>query len=621
MGIAFPSKEALVMGIRTKLVIAFAGLLLIVVAVGVVSIHTLNESSNAIARILRENYDSVAACEHMKGAQEKLDRQAELCLLKNQPDVCKRSETLLSEFEKNLRIQQGNVTLPGEQELTDKLTAAWQGYRQGLENFYRLSDLTARREFYRQQLLPQSQVIREGAQKIIDANLNNMVAADGQAQLRVAQTRKAMLFLLFIAIAMGAGFIVLIGPAILEPIDSLTRSVREIQKGNLDLVVNVHSRDEIGQLAEAFNQMATSLRELRRSDRAHLLRTQHSTQLALDSLSDAVAICNCEGKIELANETAQRLFGLVPESTVIHAANEKLTEMFVQVCQEECPFQPKGYDAALQIFVEEKEHFFLPQAIPIFDQPRQLVGVTLMLADVTRLRRLDEVKTGLISTVSHELKTPLTSIRLALHVLLNEKLGPLSPQQMELLATARQDSDRLHRVIEDLLDISRMESGSTEMQFEPVNVQDLVLQVTDKLRSAFSDQKITLHLEVAPEVPRVLIDPTRFQLVFDNLLSNALKYTGTGGEVSITARPENGMVCFTVEDTGSSIAPEYLPRIFEKFFRVPGQAASGSGLGLTIAKEIVEAHGGTIIAASELGKGSKFTFTVKAAKEYGSEVL
>ena len=137
-----------------------------------------------------------------------------------------------------------------------------------------------------------------------------------------------MFLLLFIAMGMGAGFTVLAGPAILRPIASLTRSVREIQKGNLDLVVNVHSQDEIGQLGEAFNQMATSLRELRRSDRAHLLRTQRSTQLALDSLSDAVAICNLDGKIELANDAAQRLFGLLPESTVSEAGNEKITQMF-----------------------------------------------------------------------------------------------------------------------------------------------------------------------------------------------------------------------------------------------------------------------------------------------------
>ncbi len=609
------------MGIRTKMVIAFAGLLLIVAAVGVESIYTLNESSKAIALILRENYDSVAACDHMKGAQEKLDRQAELCLLEDRPDVCRQSEPVLVEFEKSLGIQQGNVTLPGEQELTDKLTAAWKGYRQDLENFYKLADLTARRELYRQRLLPQSQAIREGAQKIIDANLNNMVAADGQAQLRVAQTRKAMLFLLFIAIIMGAGFTLLAGPAILKPIASLTRSVREIQKGNLDLVVNVHSQDEIGQLGEAFNQMATSLREFRRSDRAHLLRTQHSTQLALDSLSDAVAICNCEGKIDLANDAAQRLFGLVPESTVDEAGNEKIAQMFVRVCQEERSFQPKGYDAAIQIFMGEEEHFFLPQAIPIFDQPRQLVGVTLMLTDVTRLRRLDEVKNGLISTVSHELKTPLTSMRLAIHVLLNEKLGPLSPQQMEILATARQDSDRLNRVIEDLLDISLIESGGAEIQLEPVNVENLVLQVAEKVRSAFLDKKITLHLDVAADVPQVLIDPTRFQLVFDNLLNNALKYTPSGGKVSIAARSKDSMVQFVVKDSGIGIAPEYLPRIFEKFFRVPGQDHIGSGLGLTIAKEIVEAHHGTITVASQPRKGTKFTFSVQAVTERGTELI
>ncbi len=609
------------MGIRTKLVIAFAGLLLIVAVVGVVSIHTLNESSRAIQRILRENYDSVAACDHLKVALDKLDRQAELCWLEDRPDLCRQSEPILSDFEKNLRIQRGNVTLPGEQELTDKLTAAWKGYRQNLENFYKLANLAQRREFYLRQLLPPSQTVREASQKIINLNLNNMVAADGQAQLRVAQTRKAMLFLLCIAMAMGAGFTLLAGPAILKPIASLTRSVREIQKGNLDLVVNIHSQDEIGQLGEAFNQMAASLREFRRSDRAHLLRAQRSTQLALDSLSDAVAICNPDGKIELANDAAQRLFGLVPESTVSQAGNEKITRMFVRVCQEERPLQPRGYDKAIQIFIGEAEHFFLPQAIPIFDQPRQLVGVTLMLTDVTRLRRLDEVKNGLISTVSHELKTPLTSIRLAIHVLLGEKLGPLSPPQTELLATARQDSDRLYQVIEDLLDISRIESGRVELKLQPVNLEDLVLQVTDKVRSDFVNHRITLDIQVATDAPRVLIDPGRLQLVFDNLLNNALKYTPAGGKVRVTARPEDSMVRLAVEDTGIGIAPEHLPRIFEKFFRVPGQEHISSGLGLTIAKEIVEAHGGAIEVASRPGQGTTFTFTVKAAQDRRADLI
>jgi NtrC-family two-component system sensor histidine kinase KinB len=609
------------MGIRTKLVIAFLGLLLIAVVVGVMSIHTLNQSSRDIERILRENYDTVAACDHMKVALEKLDRQAELCLWEDRPEICRQSPAVLGEFDKNLRFQQGNVTLPGEQELTDRLTQSWKSYRRDLENFYKLSDLPHRREFYSHRLLPRSQEVREVAQKIIELNLNNMVAADGQVKQRASQTRTAMLFLLFVGIGMGVGFTVLAGPAILRPIASLTRSVREIQQGNLDLVVNVRSQDEIGQLGETINQMAASLREFRRSDQAHLLRAQRSTQLALDSLSEAVAICNPAGKIELANDAAQHLFGLVPESTVDETGNEKITQMFWRVCRNERPYRPKGYEGAIQIFIKEEEHFFLPQAIPIFDQERQLVGVTLMLTDVTRLRHLDEVKTGLISTVSHELKTPLTSIRLAIHILLNEKLGPLSHQQMELLVTARDDSDRLYRVIEDLLDISRIESGEAEIKLQPVNVEELVVQATDRVRSRFLEHKITLDLNVAPDVPRVLADPTRLQLVFDNLLSNALKYTPMGGEVTVTANPEDGMVRFAVADTGIGIAPEFLPRVFEKFFRVPGQEQISSGLGLTIAKEIVEAHGGAIEVASQPGKGARFTFTVKAAEDPGRNLI
>jgi len=608
------------MGIRAKLVIALGGLLLILAVVGVVSLHTLNESSTAIERILRENYDSVAVCGSMRAAIDKLDHLAELLLWGNPPEAVQQRDGLLQEFGNALHFQQGNVTVAGEQELTDHLTAAWKSYRENLESFYKLADLAGRRDFYRQELQPRSKNIREIAQKIIDLNMNNMVAVDGQAQRRTAQARKAMILLLAAGLGIGAALIVLSGPAILRPLAGLTRSVREIQKGNLDLVVNVHSRDEIGQLGEAFNQMATSLRELRRSDQAHLLRAQRSTKLALDSLSDAVAICNPSGTIELANEAAQQWFGLRPQSNVAEAGNNNLTEIFKRVCQRERPYQPRGYDAAIQIFQDDEEHFFLPHAVPIFDARRQLVGVTLMLADVTRLRRLDEVKTGLISTVSHELKTPLTSIRLAIHLVLSEKIGDLTPKQMEVLEAAREDSDRLYQVIEDLLDISRIESGEAGIRLEPVNVQELVLRVTDKVRAAFRDHRVTLKTEVAPDVPQVLADPARLALVFDNLLSNALKYTPAGGEVRVAAQAVDGRVHFTVKDTGAGIAPEYLPLIFEKFFRVPGQDQASSGLGLTIAKQIVEAHGGAIGVASLVGQGTTFTVDLKAVELAGGKL-
>ncbi len=602
------------MSIRTKLIWVFGGLILILAVVALVTFHTLNESSKVIDRIMRENYDSVEACYKMKDASERLDHLAEVSLWERPPDLPRQNDEAIGELERNLKLQQRNVTLPGEQELTDRLTELWLSYHGELTGFYQLVNSgAATRELYQSTLLPRSQAFRDTAQKILELNLNNMVAEDGQAHLKAVHTRNIMLLLLSSGILVALGFIVSMGPNIWGPITRLTQSVSEIQKGNLDLVVHAPSRDEIGLLAEAFNKMTATLREVRRSDRAQLLRTQKSTLLALNSLRDAVVICDLGGKVELANEVARRLFGLNPEATLAEVGNEKFIQLFQKVCQEERPIFPKGYDTAIQIFLEEEEHFFLPEAIPIFDEGRQLVGVTLMLTEVTRLRPLDEVKNGFISTVSHDLNTPLTSVRLAIHLLLSEKIGSLSVKQSEVLEAARQDSDRLYRVIEDLLDISRIESGSAEMQLQMVNVESLILQVTDKVRPAFKDQGISLTFEAPPEAPAVLADPQRIPLVFDNLLSNALKYTPRGGEVRVSARSAEDMVQFMVEDSGIGIAPEYLPRLFEKFFRVPGQDQVDSGLGLTIAKEIVAAHGGRIEVASQPGKGTRFTFTVRAA--------
>lgn len=317
----------------------------------------------------------------------------------------------------------------------------------------------------------------------------------------------------------------------------------------------------MGQLAEAFNEMAISLRKLRRNDHARLLCTQHSTQLALESLSDAVAICSPNGEIELANDTAQRLFGLKPEATVDASGNEKIKEIFSHASSDLRSSRPKDPDAVIQVFLDGEERFYLPEAIPILDKENRLVGVTLVLRDYTCLRQLDELKRGLISTVSHQLKTPLTSIRLAVHVLLSEKLGPISPKQTEILATAREDSDRLYRIIENLLDISRMESGQSRMQLKPVAAEQLILQPVDAMRAVFMDRGVALEIDVPLDTPPVMADELRVRYVFENLLSNALKYTSAGGKVSVVTRSEESVVHFIVEGTGSGI-PEAIPAAY-----------------------------------------------------------
>jgi signal transduction histidine kinase len=240
--------------------------------------------------------------------------------------------------------------------------------------------------------------------------------------------------------------------------------------------------------------------------------------------------------------------------------------------------------------------------------------VVLILRDITQARQQDEMKRGVISTVSHQLKTPLTSVRMALYLLLEEKVGGLTPKQTELLLVAREDADRLHKIIEELLNIGHMESGKAQIDLRPVSPREIVLEMAEPYRSIARDRGITLALDLPAAMPEVWVDRARIAHVFSNLLTNALKYTSSGGCVTLSSREEGPFLRFAITDNGEGIPERYLSRIFEPFFRVPGQERStGVGLGLAIAKDIVAAHGGTVGVESREGAGSTFFFSLRRA--------
>ncbi len=490
------------MSLKTKLILASCSPLLILLVVGLISIRTITQSSKAVERIFRENYDSVAAGLVMKQAIQDIERGVEPILNESSADNTIIDSATLK-FSKNLKFQLGNVTLPGEQELTDKLAESWKTYRSELETFLQMPQTgAARLDYYRARLLPQSDAVLNAAQHIIDVNLNNIISTDGQVRQQAAETNRDVIALVLAGIVLALIFAVIIGPSIIRPISYLTRSVKEIQKGNLDLVVKARSGDEIGQLVVAFNDMTRSLREIRRTSRARLLRSQKATLSALNSLTDAVIICNPEGNIELSNDMAQRLFALKEGGAIQSVESNRVGELFERARCEMRPIRLKSYESAIQFFKDGEEHFFLPEAVPILDEERRFIGVTLIFSDVTMLRKLDEVKSGLISTVSHELKTPLTSIRLAAHALLNEKLGPLNPKQAELVVAARDDSDRLYRIIENLLDIGHLESRRSTVELVPVSPEQVLLNVTEAMRPSYVDGGVSLVLDLPGDIPR-----------------------------------------------------------------------------------------------------------------------
>jgi PAS domain S-box-containing protein len=518
-------------------------------------------------------------------------------------------------FEKALRIELNNITLPQEGDIAGPIESMFEQYRKTLREMSGTGiSCDVRRDLYFAKLLPLFQQIRESASEVIRMNQENMSEANDLARAKAASARRRMYFLLLAGAAVAMAFIYFTGGWILRPITRLIDFTDQVGRGNLELFIQSSSRDEIGRLAEAFNTMAAGLREFRRSDHANLVRVKRSTQTAFNSLPDSVALVDLEGRIEVVTEMARETFGLKPEMQLQNAPFQWLSALYGSALSSGRAVEGKDDYAIVQHFVKGEERFFRPKAVPILDNERQPVGIVFIFEDITQIQRQDDLKKGLISTVSHQLKTPLTSIRMAIHLLLEEKAGSLTDKQAELLMAARDDSDRLHTIVDDLLDISRIESGRTQMDYHAVAPLALALQAVEPFQSAYKDRGIRLITAVSDDLPEVRADRIRIDHVFSNLLSNAIKYTAPGGSVTLSAQELKEWVCFSITDTGKGIPRQYVDRIFDQFFRVPGDACeTGAGLGLAIAKEIVEAHGGTITVESTEGKGSTFTFTLKRA--------
>ena len=600
------------LSLRQKLLVGFGGLLFIIIFLGVKSIIQVTDLGGAIDSILRENYRSVIACQDMKESLEKIDDGALLVILGFRKEGIDDINKNTPDFEKALGIELHNITLPGEGQKANHLRELYIQHKSIIQNLedQSLSPGTLRR-MYLTDLKRLYGEISDTADEILTMNQKNMYDESLKARHKAATSRHEMYVLLLMGAVVAVGYIFLIGKWILWPIKRLTQSVDEIRRGNLDLVVEKGARDEIGHLSDAFNEMTAGLREVRRKDEDKLVRIQQSTQQTFNSLPNAVAMVDLDGRVEIATETASKIFGLKRGVQIQGLHFKWMNDLFKEALAGDYTQTLKRSIPIIQHFVNAEEHYFQPTAVPILNKWKQMTGVIVVLNDVTFQLEQDEMKREFISTVSHQLKTPLTSVRMALHILLEEKIGSLTPKQADLLIAAREDSDRLHGMIENLLDISRIESGKIEMNIQPVSPAQLVLKAAESFRSTAHDHGVDLAAELPDDLPHVSADTTQISHVFANLISNALKYTASGGKIIVSAHAEREQVRFGVSDTGQGIEVLYLPRVFDRFFRVPGQEMeTGTGLGLAIVKEIVEAHGGTVGVESTVGMGSTFSFTL-----------
>jgi len=610
-------------GLRQKLFIGFGGLLLIIILISVQSIIKVTNLGDAIDVILKENYQSVVACQKMKESLERTDSGALFILSGDVKEGGEAIDANLPIFEKALQIELNNITVPGEGDEAARLKTQFAQYRAIILNMKSGSKTREReRQMYFAELYPLFLEIKDTADKILNMNQKNMYEANELARHKAARARERMYFLLLVGAAIAIVYMCLIGKWILRPIKSLRDSVDEIKQGNLDLLVKSDTRDEIGHLSEAFNEMTASLRAIRRSEERKLVRMQHSTQETFNNLPDVAAIVDLEGRVEVSTETARNIFGLTRNVQIQVLPHKWMIDLFKETLKGDQASVGQENDSLVQHFINTEEHYFRPTAAPILNNRKEITGVILILKDVTEQLEHDELKKGVISTVSHQLKTPLTSIRMAIHLLLDEKVGPLSSKQLDLLLAAREDSDRLHRILENLLDISRIVSGKVAMELNSAQPQQMVLEAVESHMAAARQRGVELKTDLSGDLPDVWADTVQIGHVFTNLLFNALKYTDCGGTITLSAQTDEDRVRFLVSDTGRGIPEHYLSKVFDRFFRVPGQEAeSGIGLGLAIVKEIVEAHGGSVHAESRGREGSIFSFTLPRADKVAKEAI
>ncbi|MGB6067460.1 MAG: ATP-binding protein [Desulfomonilaceae bacterium] len=603
------------LSLRQKLSLGFGALLTIMVLVGMQSVSLLSQLGDSIDVILRENYRSTIACQQMREALENINSGILFRLLGYEQEGIKQISANEPKFENALQVELNNVTLPGEGEKARRLQKLFTQYKSKIQDATNANlTVDARLGNYSTELLPLFEEINTTAENILQMNQENMWRANDRARHRAASAKRQMYFLLAIGAVMAGGFIFFTGRWILKPITRLIESANDIKAGNLDLVVKTDSRDEIGQLSEAFNSMAESLRQVRRTREARLAQIQYSVQQAFHSLPDAVAVVDRNGRVQVATEIAASAFGLRRNTDIRSLSLDWLMTLFNKALKNGVPVEPNGNQPPIQHFINGDERYFWPKAVPILDREKIAMAVMIVLSDITQQRQQEDLKRGVISTVSHQLKTPLTSVRMAIHLLLEEDLGGLTEKQSEVLIAAEEDAERLHRILEDLLDIGRIEAGKAHMDFRTVSTHDMALDAVEPFRSGCQDCGVSLNMELPDDLPEIWADQTRVTHVFANLFSNALKYTDPGGKITLSAKADEKYVYFSVSDTGKGIPECYLQTIFEQFFRIPDQdTQSGVGLGLAIAKEIVEAHGGSITAESRQAKGSTFTFSLKRA--------
>jgi len=556
--------------IKTKLSLGLGFLFAVIILIGSMGAVYIYKIAQESKEILKDNYESI---EYAKSMMQTLDAPVS------------DSSSSKIKFENNLKLQEDNVTELGEIELTQELRRIFEETK---NNFY--------------YSLKKNQ-LKQVLYQVSEINMQAIVRKNNQTQIVADKVLSYMGIIGGFCFLIVFTFIINFPGYIADPIKKLTESIKQIASRNYSQRLYFKSNDEFGELAEAFNIMAQKLDNYENSNLAKIMFEKKRIETIISNMKDAVIGLNEKRIILFANSQACQLLGVNEKDIVgkyapdIALTNDLLrTLISVQVNNE-----------SIKIFADGKESYFTKENIAITSDEKA-IGEVILLKNITRFQELDLAKTNFIATISHELKTPIASIKLSSKLLEDSRVGSLNKEQAQLISNIKEESERLLKITAEVLNMAQVETGKIQLSFREVEPKNIIQYTTDALKFQVEQKGIKLMIECPDNLPKVYADLEKTVWVMVNLLNNAIRYSPANEEIIISAKVLNNQVLFSVQDHGKGIDAKYQDKIFDKFFQIPGTKESGTGLGLAIAKEFIIAQNGEINLKSELDKGTTFFF-------------
>jgi PAS domain S-box-containing protein len=607
-----------------KISTVYIGLVILIALVGSVSAFNMGNLQNSVNGLMTDNYISISAMEQARAALDGqkyailqyLDMNDETGL----DNYAQQDQT----FEKSFQRERADVTESGEQKIVDAIGGDYGELRREIAVFQKIRDTQGKSgaaAYYRKTVEPQIARISKSLEQITTLNQNAMLSKKNSAAAGAKNSLYLILALSLVAVTGGFLLSRYLVNRFLQPVHLLTENISQVNAGKLEKTLDVKTGDEIEKLVHEFNGMIERLSSYEKSTMGTLMEEKNRSVSIVKSISDPLIVLDRNYRVVMVNHACEEFFGFTESKALGKHFLETIRDgelfRFITVSME----SDDAVSGKVLHFEKDKSYYFNVTVTRNAGSDRQNKGCIVLLQNVTGFKELERIKTDFVATVSHEFKTPLTSIIMGASMLEGGNLGILGKEQKTVVDTIIEDGERLSGFVNELLEVSKLESGGAVYSFEPCSIAAIAESSVRQFAETAQRQNVSLANDIDEDLPPVYADFERITWVLNNLLSNALKYTKSGDFITLGARVRGTFMEVTVKDTGDGIPPEYLDRIFDKFVQVKGHdiEARGTGLGLAVSKEIVTAHRGKIQVESELDAGSTFRFTLPLADRHTEE--